>query len=244
MRLSLLTNCGSVTHIQEGYGRVLDIDYTHTRVDPKPKVLLLGRWKHPSTGNQLVAGINLNYLSKSQLDKLRYYAPEILKNKDLYTRYWVGKRLIPDVFESFYRTYRKDRVSAIDLATLKYMTPKELEKTGETEKAARLQKRRDQLKTLRAKKRARIRPALRPEVEPDIPPEVEPEIPEVPEVPEEPQTVTDKAKAAVDAKRAEKMVARIDDRTREMLSKIEAEPEEPEVPEPEELEPEAPEEPK
>jgi hypothetical protein len=241
MKLSLLVNCGSVMYIQEGYGRVLDIDYTNTNVDPKPKVFLLGRWRHPSTNNQLVAGINLNYLSKTQLDKLRYYAPEILKNKDLYTRYWVGRRLVPDVFETFYRTYRKDRITSVNLATLRYMTPRELEKTGDTEKAARLQKRRDQLKDLRVKKRGRIRPALRPTIEPDIPPEVEPEAPEVePDILEKPQTVTDKAKDAVDANRAKKMVAKIDDRTREMIAKTKEEPEleEPELEEPELEEPE------
>lgn len=257
MKLCLL-RFNKVSMIVEGYGRVLDIDYGGWQVDPEPKVLHLGKWVHPSTGNLLVAGINLNYLGKRDLDRLRYYLPEILKNRNLYVRYHTGKKLLPDIFKNYYRTYRSDKVKLIDKETLKFMSPKEISQQGDEERAERLRKRREEFRALRAKKipSKRIVPAKRPEIIPEIPPEEEPLPPEVPEVPEElppeepeipeaPEVskTKEKAEAAVDASRADKLMAKIDDRVKAELMEPEA-PEEPEeVPaeEPEEV-PEEPEE--
>ena len=233
MKLGILSECLVFYPILEGYGKVLDIDYTNWQRDPKPKVVQLGTWLHPNTRNQLVAGINLNYLSTRDVEKLRYYLPEILKNRNLYVRYHTGKRLLPDIFKDYYRTYRRDRIRLIDKATLRFMTPKELGRQGDKEKAARLQQRRDKLRGLKVVKG--IRPSRRPIIEPEMPPEEEPlpleKKPEVPpkgETPlERPESTSDRAKAAVDAARAPKLMARIDDRTKALLAKApEEEPEE------------------
>lgn len=234
MKLCMLNEGMVAPTLIEGYGRVLDIDYDNFKVDPKPKVLRLGDWRHPNTKNHLVAGINLNYLRGRDLDRLRYYLPEILKDKHLYVRYHTGKKLLPDLFKNYYRTYRADRINVIDQETLKHMSPKELEQQGDKERAGRLAKRRDELRAARSKKRPRIRAARRPEIEPTLPPEIEPLPPEVsPDmgVPEEPDvdSTKEKARAAVDATRANKMAARIDARASEPI-----EPDEPEGEAPEE----------
>lgn len=236
MKLLHLSQGQTSIPLIEGYGRVQDIGYTHWRNDPDPNVLVLGSFIHPTSRNQLMAGINLNYLTKRQVDKLRYYLPEILKNRNLYMRYWIGKRLLPDIFEPFYRYYRHDRITSKTAGTLRFLTPRELEQLGDTQRADKLKKRREQLKKIKAAKRTRKRiyPDRRPVVEPEIPPEAEPvlppEEPDEPELPGDPETA-EKAQRAVDQKRAEKLAQRIDTRTRE-----------PEILEPDELEqPEEPE---
>lgn len=227
--------------VLEGYGRVQDLDYSAWKTDPDPNVLTLGTFRHPTSGNQLLAGINLNYLTKRQVDRLRYYLPEILKERNLYVRYWTGARLLPDIFKSFYRYYRTDKITGAKGTTLKFLTPDELEQMGDVERAQKLQKRREQLKDIRAAKKVRkkIVPSMRPVVEPAIPAEVEPELP--PE-PGEPDTA-ERAAQAVDRKLGQKMSQRIDARTRELeVPEPEPEPLEPEELEPE-PEPEVPEEP-
>jgi hypothetical protein len=72
--------------------------------DPKPSVLVLGDWKHPSTKNNLVGGINLNYLSSGQLIKLRKLVDRLFKRGSLRSRYRYLKLQLPDV-AMFYRTY-------------------------------------------------------------------------------------------------------------------------------------------
>lgn len=50
-------------NLREGYAKVLNMpgQYGNWHVDPKPSVVQLGTWVHPSTRNTLVAGINKNY---------------------------------------------------------------------------------------------------------------------------------------------------------------------------------------
>lgn len=89
-------------------------DYSGRKVyDPKPDVLILGAYVHPSTGNRLVGGINLNYLTSAENDELERVLPEIVKGRNLYERYNIGRLLSPTLFDTYYRTYNSDHISMI-----------------------------------------------------------------------------------------------------------------------------------
>tara|TARA_R110000751_G_scaffold112718_4_gene211716 strand:+ start:4324 stop:5376 length:1053 start_codon:yes stop_codon:yes gene_type:complete len=88
--------------------------YNGRRVnDPNPDILLLGAFRHPTSGNNLVGGINLHYINQDQLDRLQRALPNIMKPSNLYGRYWAGKRLVPDIFDGFYRTYNSSYVRGV-----------------------------------------------------------------------------------------------------------------------------------
>lgn len=93
-------------------------DYNNWRHDPHPSILLLGNYRHPNTGNNLVGGINLNYLNNSQINKLQKSLPKIMRAGNLYSRYHLGRRLLPDVFDSYYRTYNADHIQGVEPSTL------------------------------------------------------------------------------------------------------------------------------
>jgi hypothetical protein len=143
--------------ITEGYGKVYNFPYEKFKTDPKPRLLLLGKWRNPDTRNILLAGLNLHYLDEDQILRLREALPQILQPRNLKSRYWRGRELLPDIFEGpdqAYRTYDKDYVGAVTRDTLKfYKTPEELEAAEAP-----------------------------PEV-PEVKPEVKPKVPKVPKVP-------------------------------------------------------------
>ena len=105
---------------EAGYGRTYSFDYGHAKTDPRPRILLLGKYRHPSTRNILLGGINLNYLSDEQLGRIRKNLKAILQPRNLQGRYWKGVELVPDVFENYYRNYDKDYIGAITKDTLKF----------------------------------------------------------------------------------------------------------------------------
>ena len=44
-------------------------NYDGFKNDPTPDILLLGAYRHPNTGNNLVGGVNLHYVSDEQRDR-------------------------------------------------------------------------------------------------------------------------------------------------------------------------------
>jgi hypothetical protein len=90
-----------------------NFNYDAWRNDPKPDILLLGAYRHPNTGNNLVGGVNLNYLSSQQRDNLARALPQIMQAGNLYSRYHKGKELVPDVFDNFYRTYNSAHIRGV-----------------------------------------------------------------------------------------------------------------------------------
>lgn len=99
---------------EEGEGPRWRFNYNGKRVtDFNPDILLLGAYKHPSTGNNLVGGINLNYISPEQREKLAYALPQIMDAKNLRERYWTGRSLLPDVFSKYYRTYNPKYIRGV-----------------------------------------------------------------------------------------------------------------------------------
>jgi len=96
---------GSMAIVEDGEAPRWQFAYNNYQHDPRPDILLLGAYKHPTTGNNLVGGINIHYLSDDQRNNLAKILPQIMQASDLKTRYWVGRKLLPDVFTNFYRTY-------------------------------------------------------------------------------------------------------------------------------------------
>lgn len=101
------------TILEDEEGPRWRFNYANWHQDPAPDILLLGAYRHPRTGNNLVGGINLNYISPEQRDKVARALPEIMKSGNLKSRYWAGRRLVPDVFENFYRTYNSSFIRGV-----------------------------------------------------------------------------------------------------------------------------------
>lgn len=97
--------------ISEAYPRK-DFGYSNYNTDPRPSVLVLGAMEHPSTGNELLYGINLNYLSRDQLGKLREEMPRIFGGNSLKSRYRRLKRFAPDIAQ-YYRSYDTDYIHRV-----------------------------------------------------------------------------------------------------------------------------------
>lgn len=126
--INFIPNCKNAATLNEGYSRVYDFDYQGNQVtDPRPKALSLGKWKS-KRGNDLMAGINLNYLSPEQITRLQQNIQPILRSRNLKKRAQALRHLMPDVFNSAYRTYYKDAVNNVDAGTLKFLSsPKEVD---------------------------------------------------------------------------------------------------------------------
>ena len=164
--------------ILEGYGRRYKFRYTGDEVnDPRPDALSLGRFISPKN-NQLMAGINLNYLSPQQITRLQQNLPNILKDKNLRRRARKLRTLMPDIFNRAYRTYKRDEIRNVAPDTLKYVDPyKDLEDVSDVSDVS------DEPAPTRP---APTRPApTRPSPDPDVEEPEEPEKPEKPEKPEE-----------------------------------------------------------
>lgn len=86
--------------------------YINYQADPKPDVLILGTWYNKNSKNELLAGINLNYLSDAQIIKLQQSLKKIYGHRTLRSRYRAIKRLLPDVAK-YYRTYNQKYIRAI-----------------------------------------------------------------------------------------------------------------------------------
>lgn len=118
MILNSLTIPGHII-FEAGEGHRWQFDYENYQSDPKPDVLVLGTYKHPSTGNQLVGGINLHYISKRDQLDLRKLLPELSKIRGLKKRYKFGARALPHIFsDQAYRTYDSDHIADLKTGVL------------------------------------------------------------------------------------------------------------------------------
>lgn len=89
-------------------------NYDSYKNDPSPDILVLGAYTHPSSGNNLIGGVNLNYLDKDARDDLARVLPRLMQGSNLYQRYHLGKQLLPRVFKNFYRTYKAQNIRGIN----------------------------------------------------------------------------------------------------------------------------------
>lgn len=88
--------------------------YANFKLDPSPRVIVLGSYRFPTTGNTVVGGVNINYMTQKELEELAKVLPTILKANGLRNRYRVGLRLAPYQFKNFYRTYSQEYVKSIE----------------------------------------------------------------------------------------------------------------------------------
>jgi hypothetical protein len=102
---------------EEGEGPRLSFGYD-SQHDDHPDILLLGQYQHPDTGNDLVGGVNLHYLSATDFKELTKNLPQIMNGKNLYQRYHIGRRLVPNAFDTAYRTYNAEKVRGATASTL------------------------------------------------------------------------------------------------------------------------------
>jgi len=100
---------GGIRRLRKGVYPRSQFNYANYRVDPRPDVLKLGVWVHPKTGNTLLGGVNINYLSADQVNKLKKVAKQIFVRGTLRSRYRYLKRKLPDVAQ-YYRTYDEDYI--------------------------------------------------------------------------------------------------------------------------------------
>ncbi len=98
---------------EAGEAPMWGFNYDNYKHDPTPKILLLGAYQHPNTGNNLVGGINLNYLNPQQRNDLARVLPKIMQASNLYNRYHTGQQLLPDVFDNYYRTYNAAHIRGV-----------------------------------------------------------------------------------------------------------------------------------
>ncbi len=99
---------------EDGEAPRWSFNYDSSRNDPSPDILVLGAYTHPSSGNNLVGGVNLNYLDKAARDDLARVLPQLMQGSNLYQRYHLGKQLLPGVFDNFYRTYKAQNIRGIN----------------------------------------------------------------------------------------------------------------------------------
>jgi hypothetical protein len=99
--------------LEDGEAPRWNFKYDKYKNDPNPDLLLLGSYKNNNTNNNLVGGINLHYLSKDAIEDLSKVLPQIMQGNNLYQRYHIGLRLLPDVFDNYYRTYNANYVRGV-----------------------------------------------------------------------------------------------------------------------------------
>ncbi len=108
--------------IERDDGLRWNFGYSNWHADPTPEILLLGAYRHPNTGNQLVGGINLHYLNRRQRDALARTLPEIMRGRNLYERWHIGDNSdVKELFQNFYRTYNAAHIHGV---TADVMYPK------------------------------------------------------------------------------------------------------------------------
>lgn len=100
--------------ITEAATKVVRFNYERAKHDPRPTVLILGRWMHPRTNNKLAVGLNLNYLDKSEIDELNNNIVEIMSHDNLKDRWWAGYRLMPNIWRKAYRQFDERFIHSIE----------------------------------------------------------------------------------------------------------------------------------
>lgn len=111
----------TIIETADDYGRKMYFDYQKTEKgrsilsSPSPIVLYLGTWRMTDRyGNKkkFICGLNLAYLDEGDLAAVQHALPDILKSKNMKTRYKVGSTLLPDIFRNAYRTYNTNNIMA------------------------------------------------------------------------------------------------------------------------------------
>lgn len=106
------------TILLEALAKVLRFEYERAKTDPTPRILTLGRFKHPNTKNNILCGINLNYLDKTDIQTLKQHIPDFIKAPTLRKRYWLGRKALPNIWFRAYRQYDEQYIHGLKQAEI------------------------------------------------------------------------------------------------------------------------------
>lgn len=130
-------------------GHVRKFEYENWHTDKRPRVLYLGKWRHPRTNNMLIGGINLNKLNPKELAVIRSKLSEIyppdFNFKGSSASSWspkgVGslkknydrlKAVAPWVITTRrYQTWDKKYIHSLTVDTLKFIDPSAIDNTAD-----------------------------------------------------------------------------------------------------------------
>lgn len=115
----------------------LQFGYVNYKHDPVPRVLILGTGVNKNK-NEIIAGININYLDDVQLDNLRTIVDKVYKFKPK-LRYDVLKKIAPDIAK-YYRTYDTDFVVKVKRKDFHSVAKQIVDKRKKAEIARRREK--------------------------------------------------------------------------------------------------------
>lgn len=120
MFLNEMAEPNTIVEAPNDYGRKISFDYRKERKgqellsSPSPIVLYLGTWRMTDKNGKkktFLCGLNLAYLSdEEELAAVKQALPEILKSKNMKTRYRIGSTLLPMIFRRAYRTYNINNI--------------------------------------------------------------------------------------------------------------------------------------
>lgn len=128
-------------------GPVHAFGYDNWHTDKRPKILYLGKWRHPTTKNMLVGGINLNKLNAKELAIIQNKLPEIYPSDfdtsffttagmkgigSLKANYDRLKAIAPWIIDSRrYQTWDKKYIHSITVDTLKFIPIDAIDSTAD-----------------------------------------------------------------------------------------------------------------
>lgn len=178
--------------ILEAAIKISRFHYKKAKNDPNPEIVALGRWQHPSTKNNLLAGINLHYLDPEQVESLYAALPQIMGKDSLKAKYWEARTLVPDIMNVAYRSYDEKYIDGEETRDVQVEPPppespkqKAIEPLPSPE-PEQVPQRPSGKEEMPRERTPSIKPK-EPAPEPVAPPSPQPEVPEVPEAPKAPE---------------------------------------------------------
>lgn len=100
-----------------------EFSYPEYEHDPTPKVIVLGTYVHPETGNKLLMGINARLLNTQQAVQMVGMVNDLTKIKDGRIRVKYLRTRASRIFDTAYRTYDLNKMSMIDKSTISNKGP-------------------------------------------------------------------------------------------------------------------------
>jgi len=189
--------------LEAGYGRIIRFNYDAFRTDANPIILYLGKWRSKRTGNTVVGGVNMNYLSDEQIKRLRENLRELLRaGRTLKARWRKGHELLPDIFpgkgggRGAYRTYQQDMIHTKSTSTITPIDKPEKKEPKTPTKAPRISRAPSapsRISTGPAAPPAPTKSKEKPRKKLEKPLEKVPEAPDEPDEPEEPDEAPTRA---------------------------------------------------
>ena len=95
-----------------------EFSYPEFQHDPTPKVVVLGTYVHPETGNKLMMGINTRLLNTQEAMRLIGLINDLATIRDGRIRAKYLRIRASKIFDTAYRTYNLSKVSKIKKSTI------------------------------------------------------------------------------------------------------------------------------